>query len=39
MKEFLAGLIVTLVAGGIAIALEYKEKEAKYIDVSNRNVS
>ncbi len=35
MKEFLAGLILTLVVGSIAVAIEAKEKEVKYI--ANRN--
>ena len=35
MKEFLAGLILTLVVGSIGIAIEAKEKEVKYI--ANRN--
>ena len=35
MKEFLAGLILTLVVGGIGIAIEAKEKEVKYIANSN----
>ena len=36
MKEFLAGLILTLVVGGIAVAIETKEKkEVKNIANSN----
>ncbi len=31
MKEFLAGLILTLVVGGVAVAIEMKENEVKYI--------
>lgn len=32
MKEFLAGLILTLVVGGIGIAIEMQQKdEVKYI--------
>lgn len=31
MKEFLAGLILTLVVGGIAVAIETKQKEVRYI--------
>lgn len=36
MKEFLAGLILTLVVGGIGVAIEMQQKEVKYID-TNRN--
>lgn len=36
MKEFLAGLILTLVVGGIGVAIEMQQKEVKYIDI-NRN--
>lgn len=36
MKEFLAGLILTLVVGGIGVAIEMNQKEVKYIDI-NRN--
>jgi len=34
MEEFVAGLILTLVVGGIAIAIEIsmEESEVKYID-------
>ena len=35
MKEFLAGLILTLVVGGVAVAIEMKEKEVKRIANSN----
>ncbi len=35
MKEFLVGLILTLVVGGIAVAIEMKESEVKYIANSN----
>lgn len=35
MKEFLAGLILTLVVGGIGVAIEMNQ-EVKYID-TNRN--
>lgn len=36
MKEFLAGLILTLVVGGVGVALEMqKEKEMKYIDANS----
>ena len=32
MKEFIAGLVLTLVVGGIGIAMELQEKEVKYIN-------
>jgi hypothetical protein len=35
MKEFLAGLILTLVVGGIGIAIEMNENEVKHIAGSN----
>lgn len=36
MKEFLAGLILTLVVGGVGVTLEMqKEKEMKYIDANS----
>ena len=35
MKEFLAGLILTLIVGGISIAIEQKEKEVKYINANS----
>lgn len=35
MNEFLAGLILTLVVGGIAVAIEIKESEVKRIANSN----
>ena len=35
MKEFLAGLILTLVVGGVAVAIEMKENEVKRIADSN----
>ena len=35
MKEFLAGLILTLVVGGIAVAIDVKENEVKRIANSN----
>lgn len=31
MKEFLAGLILTLVVGGIGAAIENQKKDVKYI--------
>ncbi len=34
MKEFLAGLILTLVIGGIGVAIEMNEKEVKYINAN-----
>lgn len=34
MKEFIAGLALVLLVGGIAIALETKEKGVKYIDAN-----
>ena len=35
MKEFLAGLILTLLVGGVGLAIEMKENEVKYIANSN----
>lgn len=36
MKEFLAGLILTLVVGGVGVALQMQqEKEVKYIDANS----
>lgn len=36
MKEFLAGLILTLVVGGVGVALEMQQgKEVKYIDANS----
>ena len=35
MKEFLAGLILTLVVGGIGVAIEMNQKEVKYIDANS----
>lgn len=32
MKEFIAGLVLTLVIGGIGIAIEMQEREVKYIN-------
>lgn len=31
MKEFFAGLVLTLIVGGIGIALETRNREVKYI--------
>ena len=41
MKEFIAGLVLTLVIGGIGIAIEMQEREeVKYINADcNWNVS
>ena len=41
MKEFIAGLVLTLVIGGIGIAIEMQEREeVKYINADcNGNVS
>lgn len=36
MKEFLAGLILTLVVGGVGVAIEMQQKkEMKYIDANS----
>lgn len=35
MKEFLAGLILTLFVGGAGLALEMKEKEVKFINADS----
>ena len=32
MKKFIAGLVLTLVIGGIGIAIEIQEREVKYIN-------
>ena len=36
MKEFLAGLILTLVVGGIGVAIELQQREVKCIN-ADRN--